>query len=186
MDIERVQDQNKERFPIQGRTSSRGSPDLNTSQKISFHRGSSSTKRRWRLMAWSLAAGTIDLLMMFALTCFGLGVTVFAMGWKVNLAQISQDPALQWALILMLIGLYASYLLVLRVFLGCTLGEWACGLRLGEPRHRLSPGYALKVHLRLFATVFTGVITLPILSLVFGVDIAGKLSGLPLVSFTSK
>jgi hypothetical protein len=42
------------------------------------------------------------------------------------------------------------------------------------------------VHLRLFITLFTGGLTLPVFSLIFGVDIAGKLSGLPLVSFGTK
>lgn len=156
------------------------------SQKISFHRGSSPVKRRWKLMAWSLAAGFIDILMMFSITCFVTGTLILAMSWKVSLNQVAHTQSLQTALILTLVGFYAMYLLILRVFLGCTLGEWACGLRLGEPRHRLSPGYSLKVHFRLLVTVLTGGVTLPLLSMVFGVDLAGKLSGLPLVSCSAK
>lgn len=150
--------------------------------RVSFHRGSSRTPRRWRVMAWSLAAGVIDVLMMFSLTCLMVGVFVFVMGWKLSLAQVLKTDALSFSMLLTLGGFYACYLLVFRVFLGCTLGEWACGLRLGEPRHRLSPTYSMRVHYRFLITLVTGVVTLPILSLVFGVDLAGKLSGLPLVS----
>lgn len=192
MEIEKIRDRSQPSFPLNDRIFPveqvpRGDHSwIKESQKISFHRGSSPVKRRWRLMAWSLAAGFIDILMMFSMTCFVTGALVFAMSWKLTLNQVVHTQSLQLALGITLIGFYAMYLLTLRVFLGCTLGEWACGLRLGEPRHRLSPGYSLRVHFRLIVTVLTGVVTLPLLSLLFGVDLAGKLSGLPLVSYNTK
>lgn len=189
MEIERIRDRSKPSFPLRPDPEKVFPVDVSwmkESQKISFHRGSSPVKRRWKLMAWSLAAGFIDILMMFSITCFVTGALIYAMSLKLTLAQLLHVSSLQMALAVTLVGFYAMYLLTLRVFLGCTLGEWACGLRLGEPRHRLSPGYSLKVHFRLIVTLLTGVITLPFLSLIFGVDLAGKLSGLPLVSCSAK
>lgn len=184
MEIEKIRE---ERKPSDLKINYRiPSDDLFNARKISFHRGSSPVKRRWRLMAWSLAAGVIDLLMMFSLSCVAIGAMVFLMRWQVSLNQFSHTYSLKISLAATWLGFYACYLLLLRVFLGCTLGEWACGLRLGEPRHRLSPGYSLKVHFRLFVTMATGVITLPLLSMIFGVDLAGKLSGLPLVAYGTK
>jgi hypothetical protein len=92
MEIEKIRPLQNEnpvlRFPIQGRVPSNPIPDILPSRKISFHRGSSPVKRRWRLMAWSLAAGTIDLLMMLSVSCFAIGAVIFAMGWKVSFQQI--------------------------------------------------------------------------------------------------
>ncbi len=186
MEIERTRNPRSPNFPIRDRQQLPPIAEVLQSQKISFHRGSSSTKRRWRLMAWSLAAGVIDILIIFSATCFISGILIAAMGWKVTLAQLQSEVSLQAALLMMILGFYAIYLLTLRVFIGCTLGEWACGLRLGEPRHRLSPGYSLKVHLRLLVILGSGIVTLPLLSLILGIDLAGKLSGLPLVSYSAK
>ena len=190
MEIEKIRrpnkNQNQIRFPLVQKKQPEPQTESLPSRMITFHRGSSPVKRRWKLMAWSLAAGLIDLLMIFSVSCFVLGVLVLLMGWKVSLTQVIHTQSLQLALALTWFGFYASYLLVLRVFLGCTLGEWSCGLRLGEPRHLLSPNYSLRVHLRLVISLATGVIILPVLSLLFGVDIAGKLSGLPLVSHSVK
>ncbi len=72
------------------------------------------------------------------------------------------------------------YMVMLRSFLGFTLGDWACGLRLGAIEQRLGPGYSLRVVFRAGIFIATGIIFLPILSLIVGRDLAGQWSGLQL------
>jgi hypothetical protein len=76
----------------------------------------------------------------------------------------------------------AFYLIFLRSFLSFTLGEWACGLRLGSPKQRLMSSYIFKVTARTLLIYATGVIIIPALSLITGQDIPGRLLKLPLVS----
>jgi len=74
------------------------------------------------------------------------------------------------------------YQMILRMFLGFTIGEWACGLRLGSTSERLSGNYAFRVFLRSMVNMVSGFVLLPFLSLLFGQDLAGRISGLYLVT----
>lgn len=125
-----------------------------------------------------MAAGVIDLLLVFAAACF-MGVLAMLL-LKVRTAGFAGLND-QMGLAACFVGLYSAYLLVLRVFIGCSVGEWACGLRLGEPRHRLADDYSLRVLGRFLIVATTGFVVLPVLSLFTGQDLAGKLAGLPLV-----
>lgn len=79
------------------------------------------------------------------------------------------------------IGLFLSvtfiYLVTHRIFLGATPGEWAYDQRLGLPEDLGTFRYAASVVIRTLVVIFSGVITLPILSQIFRLDIAGFLSG---------
>lgn len=73
-------------------------------------------------------------------------------------------------------------MIFLRGFNGATIGEWTCSLRLGQPWQRLQSGYILKVLLRTTLIMATGIVTLPLLSLLFKRDLAGDISGLKIYS----
>jgi hypothetical protein len=74
------------------------------------------------------------------------------------------------------------YMITTRFFLGSSIGEAACDIRLGNPQERLSTWYFIRVVLRATIVVVTGVVLLPLLSLIFGRDIPGAVSGLKLFS----
>lgn len=154
--------------------------EITYQQKPVAHHNSSSRKPRWALTAWSMAASVIDLLLVFAAACF-MGIFVMLL-LKIKAMNFSQSPINDYlGFALCFVGLYSGYLLLLRVFIGCSIGEWACGLRLGEPRHRLADDYSLRVLGRFLIVATTGFVILPVLSLFMGQDVAGKLAGLPLV-----
>lgn len=156
-------------------------PEVVYKQRPMSHHSHSSRKPRWSLTAWSMAASFIDLLLVFAATCFMAVLAMLLL--KLHALNLSGSPVNdQVGLALCFVGIYSAYLLVFRVFVGCTIGEWACGLRLGEPRHRLSDDYCLRVLGRYLIVATTGYIILPVLSLFIGQDVAGKLAGLPLVT----
>jgi membrane protein required for beta-lactamase induction len=82
---------------------------------------------------------------------------------------------------LFLISLW-SYLIFMRAFIGASIGEWTCDLRLGEPMQRFKKTYLLRVILRTTLILLTGVFVLPLISLLTKKDIAGLISGVRIYS----
>ena len=156
-------------------------PKLTWDESTGFHRGPRSPGRGYRLMAWSMLAGFIDSLLLFSTSCFLL--IGFSKLMKSNLIQVFaffQESNLEMGF-LALGGLIAMYLVIFRVFLGFTIGEWTCGLRIGLLKQRLHRSYALRVLGRTILVFSTGLVLLPILSLLFGRDIPGLLLRIPLI-----
>ncbi|MBX3019405.1 MAG: RDD family protein [Bdellovibrionaceae bacterium] len=151
------------------------------SPPVAFHRGSSSRGPRWILLAWSAFAAVVDLLICFSLTCFFAYLFVFVSGVSFSAVSRFIQHQFLWGFAGCVLLVFTCYLLTFRVFAGCTIGEWACGIRLGEARQRIANDYSLRVIQRFFLVTVTGIVTLPILSLIVGEDMAGRLSGLPLV-----
>ena len=151
----------------------------------SFNGGSHFRKADRVVMAWSWAAGAIDALIVFSLVCLFLFAAMLMNKIGTVTAPITGENFKLAALVLFGF-LSVAYLLFLRIFLGHSLGEWACGLRLGDPRQRFSSSYSVKVLYRFTVVLMTGIIVLPVLSLITGKDLAGKISGLPLIGLSSK
>lgn len=72
------------------------------------------------------------------------------------------------------------YLTVNRLFLGATPGEWVFDQRLGAASEQGRAAFSLKAIGRATLILLTGVVTLPILSLLMGRDILGRWMGLEL------
>lgn len=154
--------------------------DFVESTATSFHQGPKNSSKGYQFVAWCLASNLIDALVAVSMLCLFLfsALLVSQFSFQARL-RVSQDDLRLF--FVMYWFLFSSYLLVARIFWGCTVGEWACGLRLGFPRQRFLSNYSLKVLGRFLLVLSTGVITLKILSYLTGQDLAGKLSGLPLI-----
>jgi hypothetical protein len=74
------------------------------------------------------------------------------------------------------------YLVVLRTFVGCTVGEKAFDIRLGLYQERFLLSYPFKVLLRSMLIIASGIIILPVLSWLFKRDLAGDLTGIKIQS----
>lgn len=74
------------------------------------------------------------------------------------------------------------YLVLLRTFAGCTLGEKTCHIRLGLYQERFLLSYPFRVIYRTLLILITGVILLPILSWFFEKDLAGEVTDLKIIS----
>jgi hypothetical protein len=146
-------------------------------QDSGFHSGPISG-RSYRRSLWSLAATIIDGLIVTSLGCFF--IVAFALivnsNMKVTLSFFDGSFTIFGAVVFTALAMI--YTIMLRSFLGYSIGEWACGLRLGLPNERLSRKYSLRVIMRTLAIFFTGIIVLPILSIVTGYDMAGRLTGI--------
>lgn len=158
--------------------------DIDFDKKTGFQGGSSSKRRAYQVTLWSLVALTIDALLLLASSC--LFIICFSFIVKAGMSTVLKELFRSQGVGFIFIQAYLicawAYMITLRVFMGATVGEWACDLRLGQPHQRLKNSYVCKVFLRTTLILLTGLIPLPLLSLLCGVDVSGKLSGVSLYS----
>lgn len=74
------------------------------------------------------------------------------------------------------LAVWLFYLLVSRVFFGKTLGEWAMDYQLGDVQDQYKMSYPFKITWRFVMNLLTGIIVLPLLSMIFNRDLIGSLS----------
>lgn len=153
-------------------------------QNAGFHSGPSAKRKGYKLVLWSWLAGFIDLLILISLSC--AFVVSFSMIVQSPVGEMfrslqTQQHRLVFFTEVMVIASWL-YMVVSRGIMGSSLGEWACDIRLGQPHERLRTNYILRVAVRATLVIATGLIVLPLLSLIFGRDLAGSLSGLRLLS----
>ncbi|MCB0348326.1 MAG: hypothetical protein KDD37_05795 [Bdellovibrionales bacterium] len=79
-----------------------------------------------------------------------------------------------------LFSVWMFYLLISRTFFSKTLGEWATDYQLGTDMQTLQMSYPLRVAMRAFVNTITGIVILPLLSVLTGKDIVGSLCGIKL------
>lgn len=149
-----------------------------------FHSGPRARRKDYRLAAWSWVASLIDALILVSLSCVFLLVFSFVMQTQAGavVRELRSDRALGESFVQVFLLSSWIYMIALRAWLGSTVGEWACDLRLGRLQDRLHGRYILKVILRESVILGTGLVTLPLLSLIWGRDLAGRLSGVSLFS----
>jgi hypothetical protein len=154
--------------------------DMNSAISSAFHRGPA-RRSGYKLTGWLLASIAADILIIVACTClFLIGSSLMLKLSSFELNQFVKPLFNQRKILQTGFYLYAYisviYFILLRVFLGATVGEWSCGIRVGQPFERRQSSYAFKVCFRVFLILITGVLTLPILSLIFKKDLAGLLT----------
>jgi hypothetical protein len=138
----------------------------------------------FRLSIWMLLAATIDTLVIMSLSCFFMFTYSFMM--KLGLRS-TLGFTLSAENVWMTFGVFFlfsgwMYYIATRVMSGSSIGEKNCSLRLGQPHERVKKSYLTRVIIRTTLTLFTGIITLPLLSLIFNTDIVGRLTGLQIYS----
>ncbi len=133
-------------------------------------------------VALNLPAVLIDAVMIFALSILFL-VAVLVVT-KVDLVSVmtnaQNDGMTQLSLLLLVVAVVQLYMITLRSFFGSTLGEWAFDSQLGTAAQQMSVLFPLLVLWRSIFITITGLFPLPILSLLFGRDLAAYATGLNL------
>jgi hypothetical protein len=155
---------------------------VKVNSSTSFHRGPNRPGKGYRLVLFSLAASSIDILI--SVSIFSLLLSGLLWALQVNMQEFAAifGGEAKTFFFFVFSCLAVAYKVTLRIFAGCTLGDWACHLRLGRMKDRCLRFYSLRVLCRAFLILATGVILLPLLSLISGQDLAGKISGLYLVT----
>lgn len=157
---------------------------LSFENNTGFHGGPSAKRKGYRLALWSALASLMDGLILISVSSFFM--MAFALIVKTSAGALVEEIFHNQHRLIVFAEIFAvagwMYLITVRTMMGSTIGEWACELRLGQPQERLQAGYILRVVWRSTLILGTGVITLPLCSLVVGRDVAGVLSGLRLFS----
>ncbi len=149
---------------------------------MAFHRGPNRRGQGYRLILFSWAAASIDILLGLAFNSVSILLASFVMRvefWR--WIEFFHGSIIRMSFFSFIFSVFV-YQMMVRIFLGFTIGEWACGLRLGSLKERLSKNYVYQVLLRSVVNFCTGFVVLPLLSLIFGQDLAGRVSGLYLMS----
>lgn len=127
-------------------------------------------------------AALLDLIMVTALSLLFLVSLLLITGVALQsiVRNVQVDTTTQVSCVLLFLAVLQMYVVISRSFFGRTLGEWTFDYQLGEDKDHSKLLYPLKVAWRSLLICLTGLITLPILSLIFQTDIAAYLTGLQL------
>lgn len=146
--------------------------------------GSTRKRRGYVLSFWTWLAAIIDGLVLTSLS--GFFIVGFTLVMKTTITETflkAHGSFPMWKEFVMVYVLASwVYMISTRILMSASLGEWACDIRLGQPHERFSRSYGLRVILRSTLIVATGMVTLPVLSLLLGRDIPGDLAGIKLYS----
>lgn len=180
--------ENPKRIPSKTPGRLKRSQDLIQDKGLEFvdntgFQGGPSRRQGFKLALWSFYAFSVDALLTAFLTSmvflFSSLLSKYIFGMQIYPKQMGM-----FAVVLFQIGIvvFWIYSVVSRTFAGCTVGEKTCDLRLGQPSQRLKADYAIKVAIRTTLSLLSGIVLLPLLSLLFKTDLAGKITGLRLIS----
>jgi hypothetical protein len=152
-------------------------------QKATARGASNSPKvKRLQPQAVSVPSAILDSLFVLALSLIFLVSLLLVTG--VNLSSVilntQTDVTTQLSLSVLFIAVMQMYVIVSRSFFGRTLGEWTFDMQMGEDSQHETSTYPLKVLWRSVVTVATGLVVLPILSLIFQRDLAASVTGIQL------
>lgn len=155
--------------------------------KIEFNEKAQLTKdldkRSQNRTAWSVFPFIVDGMMIVALSLMGLIVTLSTtqVDFVRNLTHKNTDPMFFVALASILVGMGVIYLVITRGFMGSSFGEIVFDVQTGNDIERQHPLYPIRVIGRAGINVITGVIFLPLISMLFRRDFAGQMTGTALV-----
>lgn len=119
---------------------------------------------------------TIGIACLFAMSLMLVGdIDVFKV-----LSTISFDIGMQVGTALLIASVLLLYLVLSRSFFGSTLGEWVFDLQLGKPQSQDKITYPVRVFWRSLIVLLSGLVTLPLLSIILRRDLAASVCGLEL------
>lgn len=136
----------------------------------------------WKTASPKFSPMLLDAMLVTAagLLCMIIMLIVTRVDLLTNLSNPDTEGMIYLSTISLFAGVSFIYTVTNRIFLGFTPGEWAYDLRLGRPEDQGTASFALRVVFRQILITVTGLFLLPLLGFIFGRDLAGKLSGLPL------
>ena len=130
----------------------------------------------------SFASAALDAVIVFALTLVFLIALMAVTKVDLNavLRNIGDQTMTQISLAVLFVAVMQMYAIISRSFFGRTLGEWTFDLQVGRNEEQKLESYPLKIAMRSLVTTLTGLILLPLISLIMGRDLAGRISGVQL------
>ncbi|WP_413290083.1 RDD family protein [Bdellovibrio sp. HCB337] len=132
---------------------------------------------------WNVSSALLDSMLVIAasLLCMIIVLMVTKADLIANLSNPDESGMIYLSTFALLASVSLIYLLVNRMFLGSTPGEWAFEQRIGQPEEINTAMYSVRVLARSLVVIATGFIVLPILSALLNRDLAGEITGARLV-----
>ncbi len=132
--------------------------------------------------SFSLMAAMLDILLSVGLSMLSMVLLVMITGAQLEsvFTTAKFDTTIQLAFLVMYVSIYQIYVIGSRSMAGQTLGEWTFGFQLGRDEDQEKAMYPMRVLLRGIIIVLTGVVTLPLLSIIFQSDLLKHLTGVEL------
>ena len=111
--------------------------DYFVDDRVEFRSGSQN-RSGFKLALWSWMSAFIDGLILVSISCFTMILFSFLMRTPARdvLKFISIEPNVTKMFFCSFLFSFWAYLVIMRIFMGASLGEWTCQLRLGQPRRR--------------------------------------------------
>jgi hypothetical protein len=136
----------------------------------------------YRATGLDISAALLDLMLVVAaqLLCLIVLLVVTKVDLFANLYNPDAQYMIYWGMGLMFAGITWIYLVGCRAFLGYTAGEWVFDQRVGTPEQMNTLSYIPKVVARTLAVIGTGFVLFPLVSLITGQDVIGRLLGVEL------
>ena len=149
-----------------------------------FMGGPTPKRTSYEMVLWSWLAAVIDTLLVTAVSCFF--VIAFSFLMKTSLGSIASEVIGKKSTFFLFLQFFIAhnwiYMVFSRGLFGYSIGEMTCNIRLGQPHQRMQLSYLPRVIVRETLIIATGIILLPLVSLIIGKDLTGKMTGLSLYS----
>lgn len=134
------------------------------------------------LTSASIPSAALDFVVIVALSLIFmagmLSMTKMDLGMVVRAAE--SDSLTTLSLVVAFLAIMQMYLIVSRTFYGRTLGEWTFDVQLGRGEDQTQAMYPVKVVGRSLLVTLTGLLILPLISLIMRRDLAGQITGVQL------
>jgi hypothetical protein len=134
-------------------------------------------ENKMKLSHFELSAALLDGMLIIAsfLTSLIVLLVITKVDLFGNLLTPDEDGMIYYSLAGLFAGLCWMYLIVNRMFLGFTPGEWVFDQRIGKVEQLGTASYSLGIVMRSTIIIATGLILLPLASMISGKDWIGKL-----------
>ena len=168
-----------EKIPNVPRESKVSTPLKKTSASV--RRGAAdSPVRNLKPAVFSFSSALLDMMVVLAMALLFLISLLLVTGIKLAMVfkGLQSDIMTQLSMGMLYVAVLQLYVIVSRSFFGKTLGEWTFDFQMGDSEQIKSAVYPILVLWRSLVIVGTGVVTLPLLSIIFRKDIASYITGL--------
>ena len=138
--------------------------------------------RKLEPAAVSVQAAILDGIVVTAVTLLFLVSLILVT--KIDILSVllsaKTDLTTQFSIFLLFLSVMQMYVVVARSFYGRTLGEWTFDYQLGQDYEHDKSVYPLQVVARSLLILATGLVVLPLLSMILRRDLPGQLTGVQL------
>lgn len=130
----------------------------------------------------SFTSAVLDLIVVFAVFLVFLSTLLLITNVDLSsvMMQVETNTATKISMAVLFLTVLQIYVVLSRSLFGQTLGEWTFDMQMGKKEDQKSETYPLRVLGRSLLMLVTGIVVLPLISLISNQDIAARITGIQL------